>query len=157
MQNGFIMIQRKQSLFLLLSAGASLLLLFFPLIQISTDTALWHLTAFLVQSEGSEEILFKVYPLFALILIVILIPVISIFLYKRRVLQMRLTIYNMILIIGVIAMIALYTLKANAELEGTFRLMYITIMPVLAFVFSFLAFRGIRRDEMLIKTLDRIR
>ena len=70
---------------------------------------------------------------------------------------MRLTIYNMVIQLGIIAIIILYTWKAALEVEGSVLLQFATILPIAGFILNLMAFRGIRRDELLIKTLNRIR
>jgi len=53
--------------------------------------------------------------------------------------------------------IALYAFQGKAELGAQPQLLFWTIMPLIAAVSSYLAFRGIRRDILLLRAQDRLR
>ena len=99
------MVQRIQSLFLLLSAIATGLMTFNPLLDIeAANGESGILFANAVKSAGAGEVLLPCLPLLILICLITLISIITIFLYKKRMLQMRLTVYNMILMVGLIGL-----------------------------------------------------
>jgi hypothetical protein len=110
-----------------------------------------------VTSEQGSETLDKS---FALSLFFILIPVLSaviIFLFKNRSLQLRLAAILIVLIVvfimvsGIFAY--LYMKKYHAEILPGFRM----IIPFLQLIFSVLAYRGIKKDDNLVKSYDRLR
>lgn len=70
---------------------------------------------------------------------------------------MRLTVYNMILMVGLIGLGLYYALQGAKELSGDLKLTFFTIMPVIAFILSLLAWRGVRRDYLMLKAVERIR
>ena len=92
-----------------------------------------------------------------------LLPFVTIFLYRRRLLQIRLCAVEMVLLIGALVMEAVYYLRfkslfaemAVSEAHASIKLPM--IFPLLALVFVFLASRAIFRDELLVKAADRIR
>lgn len=79
---------------------------------------------------------------------------ITIFVYKDRKLQMRITLANIIISLIVVALYFL-NIKDNYK---EFSIPLITSVFVFAVpVFLFLAFRGIYKDNRLVKSVDRLR
>ena len=155
------MIQRIQTLYLLLAAALMSLTLFLPLATI------W---------QGDHEVVVKTWfadgtvgfkaplPLYLGIILSIAtaLPLVTIFLYKKRMAQIRLCVSEIVLLIGSAAFIALYCYRmcdVLAELmqELNFTLGFAALMPVVAIIPMVLAIRGIARDEALVRSLDRIR
>ena len=85
------------------------------------------------------------------------IPLVNVFLFKKRFLQLRLCIVEIILLIGAIILmwyhINQFANKMNAEILYKFSL----ILPVICIIFTYLAIRGILKDIKLLKSFDRIR
>jgi len=97
-------------------------------------------------------------------IVIALLAVITILNFNKRVLQMRLTIFNIILLFGYILIYALfawlYQQKLNevqSAFDVSFQVKLTAIYPLVSIILSFLAFRGIRKDEKLVRSLDRIR
>jgi hypothetical protein len=152
------MIQRIQTLFFLLSALAAGLMLFNPLLGIDLpDGGRAILFADGVKDAGSGKVVVQAFPLLALIAIITLISIVTVFLYKKRMLQMRLTVYNLVLLVGLIVLGYYYARQGVKETGGTMELTYYTIMPVVAFILSLLGWRGVRRDYLMLKAVERIR
>lgn len=151
------MIQRIQTIFWLLAELAIATAFFFPiasLINRNPAVELW-LTGY--KEVGSELVVFPTWPLFGLCAIILILTFVTIFLFKHRVLQMRLTIYNILLTIGLVGLGIFYGFYGARELEGEVRMQFISIMPVVAVVLNILAWRGVRRDYYMLKAVDRIR
>jgi hypothetical protein len=85
-----------------------------------------------------------------------LIPAISLFLYKKRMLQMRFNIFNSILLVALQGFIIYYIIPYLGQ-ENTFKFTIQSIFPVVSLILSILAIRNILKDELLIKSLNRIR
>jgi hypothetical protein len=85
-----------------------------------------------------------------------LIPAISLFLYKKRILQMRFNIFNSILLVALQGFI-IYHIIQFAQEATTFKFTIQSIFPVVSLILSILAIRNILKDELLIKSLNRIR
>lgn len=139
------MIQRQQSIWLLLAATCSLLSFFFPFFGGAEQNAAGTSGLMSTINAGSS---------FFLIILTgasVLIGFITIFLYKDRKTQFKLAMAG--LIISVVIIILYFT--EIRTLPGVIALssVFVFLIPV----FYFLAIRGIRRDEKLIKSLDKLR
>jgi hypothetical protein len=85
-----------------------------------------------------------------------LIPALSMFLYKKRILQMRFNIFNSILLVALQGFIVYYLIKGTGKDTG-FVFTVQSIFPVISLILSILAIRNIIKDELLIKSLNRLR
>lgn len=141
------MIQRIQSLWLMLSALCAALIMFVP-----------------VFSGAAADGLVKIFSIrenLILLLIVVLsivIPFINIFLFKNRGLQKKLIIINMIL--SVLTVVTEYfsvdKFKQTFGItQGTWEIS--AILPFFIILFLVFAFRGIRKDEKLLSESNRMR
>ncbi|MDR3245077.1 MAG: DUF4293 domain-containing protein [Prevotellaceae bacterium] len=92
----------------------------------------------------------------ALASITALIPAISLFLYKKRMLQMRFNIFNSILLVALQGFI-IYNIASFFNQEITFKFSIQSVFPVISLILSILAIRNILKDELLIKSFNRIR
>ena len=138
------MIQRQQSLWLLLAAVASFLSFKFPFYA---GNILENNMSRFEELEGGSS-------LFLMVLTgaSVLIPSITIFLYKDRKTQFKLAIGG--ILIAVILLI-LYFSELKKFTNGNFAL---TAIFVFAILFGYImAARGIWKDEKLVKSLDKLR
>jgi len=105
------------------------------------------------------------YALGVLLLLVIFLSLITILLYRKRMRQLRLTIISCIMLVGYIVVYALfaYFYKGNidvvlgAEGASTFHFRFVAIFPVISLILNIMAIHGIRKDEALVRSLDRLR
>ncbi len=145
------MIQRIQTVFLLLAAISFFLLFQFPFAV--SDIAN---PGFL---EDKDFDIFDNIVLVVLTALGGLIALIAIFLYKNRPLQIRLS--YLIIILGIIlvlvAAVLFYNEAANIMDKVGISDGLGLFMPVLAFIFGFLAARFIRKDEKIVRSADRLR
>jgi Na+/melibiose symporter-like transporter len=78
------------------------------------------------------------------------------FLYKKRILQMRFNIFNSILLVVLQGFIIYYIISCiNQDTRFIFTVQ--SIFPVISLILSILAIRNILKDEILIKSLNRLR
>ena len=86
---------------------------------------------------------------------------ITIFLFKKRTLQIRLCAVEVVLLIGSLVLVALYYWLTSRLFEGLVidhrQFGWAAPMPIVALVLSYLASRAIFKDEVLVRSLDRIR
>jgi peptidoglycan/LPS O-acetylase OafA/YrhL len=141
------MIQRIQSVWLLLAGIAGMLTYRLPLwAGTLQDNTVKNFT-------GPENLL-----LFASIIATCILGFVTIFLYKNRKTQKNLTLLGLLLSIGIIAlevyMVNEYKTTQNFK-ESAWQ--FGAIMPGLMVIFFFLAYQGISKDEKMIKSLDRLR
>jgi peptidoglycan/LPS O-acetylase OafA/YrhL len=140
------MIQRVQSIFLLLAALANLGAFTLPLGAAQTTQAASPLFADGMLNLADHWGLQAAFGLAAASVFI------AIFLFKNRPLQINLT------RIGIVAVLAgaalgIYFMLANAGAQWA----YGWAAPLLAIVFSAIAIRAIRNDEKLVKSMDRLR
>ncbi len=162
------MIQRIQSVFLLLVIVSLICLLFFPLWEKVDFTASEVATMDAISlkfeqiSDGEERTLItemKVYFILIPAFLACLVAGYSIFQYKNRLRQIQLGALNSFLIAATLGMMMYYILKAEKMLalqqQGNY--LFGFYLPVAALLFNLLANRFIRRDESLVRSADRIR
>lgn len=136
------MIQRIQSVWFLLASACAFLSLKLPFYVGTTKD---HLSAY--QLTGSEN-----YFLMLLTIIIGAIAFITIFLFKRRRRQVRLSVFGMML---ELVLIFLYYLEVRNYKDGTYALT--ALLQGCVLFFFFMALRGISKDIKIIKDSNRIR
>jgi Na+/citrate or Na+/malate symporter len=157
------MIQRIQSVFLLLLALTMLSMLALPL---------WHkvdglthqeltLTAFNFHAVGMSAPA-NAGPVFVIAIAALLsaaVAVYEIFQFRNRFGQLKLGMVNLLLIVAVFGLQFYFQGKGevalNPKLEGQFQPAF--YLPTLALMLNLLANRFIRRDEQLVRSADRLR
>jgi glucan phosphoethanolaminetransferase (alkaline phosphatase superfamily) len=154
------MIQRKQTIYLFLAAVACIVCMCLPLgtLQLQgmgVEPVLYNMA--LVQTEGNSPTYnFAYLPLFIALAIPAVVALVAIFLFKNRPLQARLCSFNLLLLLVWMALFAYYKyfqLTAIGELQQTWS----SVLPFVAAVFNYLAYKGIKADERLVRAADRIR
>ncbi len=152
------MLQRPQTLYLLGVFFLSLLLITGPLARFSLEGSEYFLRhSGLVNSTG-DKLELATWPLSVIFLGVTFLSFLNIFLYRHRVVQMRITIYLILIGLGMIGMVFYYLWVAKNMLDGASVLyQWRIVLPLIIAILLYLAFRRIRRDELMVKAYDRIR
>ena len=131
------MIQRIQSLFLF-AASAILGTLFFSV---------------MAQSSLESVKFINIAPLLILNIITTLVSFVSIFLYRHRVIQIRVSIFNSLILVAYQAwIIYLFIIRP----EGT-AFTVNSVFPIVAAIITWLAIRYIGRDEAMVRSVNRLR
>ena len=154
------MIQRKQTLFLLCSFLIIGTLLFLQLGSFASDKGIFELryyAFFDVTNPESPSIVVKIIPLAVAVILPLVLCFLSIFMYRKRRLQMRITGINIGLQIGLCGLLLLADYMLASNLEFVWHIHYTSFLPLVSAVFSYLAYRGISDDEALIQSLNRLR
>lgn len=166
------MIQRAQSVYLLLAFLCMVMLLFFPVFSVeATSSESQVVLKAVVDQQGvhGEGLEAGGFPLYIIYIILALFSAACILLYNNRPRQLMITrinlIFHFLLVIGIYLF---YYLGAGFVEERVYNLTgeetkvifymeigFFILIPSIAFLL--LAIRGIRRDENLVKSLDRIR
>jgi len=155
------MIQRIQSIYLLLAIVAAALMFAFPLATFYGDSNFTLYAYRVVFNDPDPSISFNAYflmPLMGLLIFIILLSIITIVSFKNRKRQILLTKIAMGL---TLVLLAAYffgymgLLEKSAGNPPTYQ--FASFMPALVFLFLLLANRGIMKDEKLIKSMDRLR
>ncbi len=147
------MIQRIQTIYLLLVAVLMVLPVFCPLLDFNDK---FTTTALGVCFGGSNR--FPTWGVLAFSLLPALIALTAIFLYKKRKTQMLLCRIVSVLIVLFYVTFAVYMNAAMDKLSLEIQsAQYGLLFPFVALILSLLATSRIKADEKLVKSLDRIR
>ncbi len=152
------MIQRIQSVYLLLATCLCVLTACMPLAELVSSSTLYEFNSLGIYTIGEESSL--VYSTFALLTLLIATAMLSfggIFLYKKRVLQMRLSSFSILLLIGFYICFVLYATTLKETLTASIHYKFAIGIPMICIILEYLAIRGIAKDEALIRSLDRLR
>ncbi len=151
------MIQRVQTLYLLAAVALMTIFFFSPLATFLSAEGLYSLSAMGVNSAAGELVSDTRY-LAIMVALAALLPFVTIFLFKKRMLQLRLSVVSVVLTLGALIVGGVYFYLAKryfGEAESAIRI--VCLLPVVAIIFDLMALKAIFKDEMLIKSLDRIR
>lgn len=164
------MIQRIQSIYLLLAASAILSCFFFPILTYQVNPALEGETnvpiqQFEISTYAKYEIVDGVKNELQLNIlesifvgVIGLIAIVSIFIYQDRTVQLQLTrLYLFVTVILIVVLVINVSKEINiyGVLNKNFKLG--AYLPSAGIIFSFLASKGIQRDIDKVSAADRIR
>lgn len=145
------MLQRIQTVYLLIIAAFMSVMCFVPLAKYS-----------LMGVEVDRFMAFDYIYVGILFAISALLAFITIWLFKKRMLQIRLCYSQMVLLVGAQAFALFYTIrmtnvqKALGEIIES-HMSTVVLFPLACIILNYLAIRAIIKDERLVRSLDRIR
>jgi hypothetical protein len=152
------MIQRIQSIYLLVATILLGSVFAYPFAELLSADGQCFIFGFNGLSIDNEEGMYLLtIPPIILLAITTLIPFISIFLYKKRVIQMRMNSLNIFLMLGYLGLNYYYIQNFAKQLNGIVSYEITAIFPFVAAILTYLAIRAIGKDEALIRSMDRIR
>ena len=152
------MIQRIQTLFLLGAVIFMALMLFLPLAEILAETGVHYTAMSTGLRQDNGELVYSTLPVLILILATGLLLLLNIFLFRNRKLQIRFCVYSIILEFGLIGLLYYFWVVIFRQIEvDSYFIKVSVVFPAAAIILTYLAFRGIRRDEILIRSVDKIR
>ena len=149
------MIQRIQSVYLLVVTILMIVCMCSPVGSIIANTN--EISEFgnlcITMPDGTKD--YAPWALFAILFVVAILSFVTIFLFKKRMLQIRLTIFNSVVLIGYyLALVAyIFMLAENTNFTPSWTI----CLPFIALILNWLAIRGIGADEALVKAYDRLR
>jgi hypothetical protein len=149
------MIQRIQTLYLLLVVALGVTLCFMPAVELYTLTPPNQ-----VFTLGMVSNVPAVSGTWVLSLTTVLIPVLAladIFLFKKRILQARLNIFQVCLCAGYYAIIGTFVWFAKMNLNVDWHVTFWAAIPLICLVLTLMATRRILKDEALVRAADRLR
>lgn len=165
------MIQRAQTIYLLLAFICMVLLIFFPIFSIEVSTTSGDIT--LEAVFGKDGVVGERFeggrlPLYFVYISLALLTAATILMYKKRPRQLLLCRLNFILHLMLVSGIYIFyyfgkafikdelsSIESDVEVVFYMQVGFFLLIPTVAFLW--LAIRGIRRDENLVKSLDRLR
>lgn len=149
------MIQRKQTIFLLLAVAAIIACLCMPIGEIEPKgmgvPTVWMNLGLLTDRH------FEPQPLpFVDLVVASVCSFAAIFLYKKRKLQASLCTASVVILL---AWYVYYVFSVFSVFQsvGTFHVRFAAVLPFVAVILLFMARRGIIADEKLVRSMDRIR
>ncbi len=155
------MIQRIQTVYLLIITALTVATLFLPLAVLQQGDALFSFDASgLSTMIGEPELLYPAWGLFALTAVIAIIALVTIFLYKKRILQIRLCVFNALLMLGFYGFFAFLLYSLKDDMEGVSVSVSVRIalsFPLVNLILDYLAIRNIGADEALVRSLNRLR
>jgi len=145
------MIQRKQSIWLLLAALSNLVLFFVVLYKAAAPSVLTSPEGYIYTTNRLTLMLNAG--------IITLVPVIAIFLFGNRKRQKQITVFSIIACLSFVSLMWMITSNADKQSGLATQGQWYpgALMPFVAIVFLVLAIIGINRDEKLVKSMDRLR
>lgn len=158
------MIQRKQTLYLFGIAILSALLLFFPLCTLtgiapagatvlSKDIVTFDIWGIHYSTGGGVNLIY----LGILTSLTVAVAAVSVFLYRKRWIQVRLCFVLAILLVGIIAFELMYFYKLRDVAGYLINFSVVMLAPLFALPMVYFAYKGIAKDIALLRSADRIR
>ncbi len=147
------MIQRIQTVFILVAGLLIGSLYVQKFADIIVNNELHIFNAFGIFKN--EELLFNGLPILIFIGIITVLHFVAIFLFKKRILQIRVLAFTIILLLGLCGMFFYFTYASFDEAKVAFKVA--VALPVVAVILDWLAIRAIGKDEALVRSLDRLR
>ena len=148
------MIQRKQSLFLLAVLLIGITMVFLPFQTISINNQLMALC--LMPTCCSEIMDSTIYYPMVLNFLAIVLSIFTIFQFKNRVLQYKLSNILALLNVFITGLFFLLVFTKSGALENI-HFTFGAFLPIVSVFFAFLAAHFIKKDEQLVRNSDRIR
>ncbi len=163
------MIQRKQSLYLFIVTILCALQIIFPLASITMEVPAEASSIATLEDGGTYDVWgihymhgggepFYYHAILAILATVL--PVVTIFLYRKRELQLRLCFVQGIFLLGLIGFGAMGIYRLNTMFVNspyTIDHSLVVTAPLVAVAFLILAYKGVLKDIWLLKSADRIR
>jgi hypothetical protein len=150
------MLQRIQSVFLLLAAAAMLIASVTPLaiFLYNTDKVLFEAMGMYLNGQLNDS----TWGLFVIGAASSILALFTVFLYKNRMLQIRLSIFNIVLMVGFYLYFGFIVYRLTSVEALLFQKVGVgIIMPAIAIILTILAIRKIGADEALVRSLNRLR
>lgn len=164
------MIQRIQSVYLLLVVIAAVVLLWQPVMSFTTpeDADVQHYATLSAIHGLQEQALWDnpeqapltlqgTWGLLVTTVLIALLALVDIFLYNKRILQARLNIFLACLCVGYYGVLAVFAWFVRMNFALDWHVLPWAGLPLVCLVLTLMATRAILRDEALVRAADRIR
>ncbi len=149
--------QRIQTVWLVLAFAAMITLLFLPIGVFATLQGNWIMYNWSTRPLIGVGTVMNHWGLFVLALIIALLSLYIVFLYKKRKLQMRLTMLGMLLTVGYLVYYTVEAAKLTNTLQASYGFKFALALPIITIILLFMARRAIRKDEVLVRMSNRLR
>ena len=142
------MIQRIQTVYLLVVAILMVVMMSVPVGSFYTDKNICEMTnlSYLLP-DGAVN--YTPWALFAILVVVAVMALVTIF---------RLTIFNTIVLVGYYLVLAYFVVNPDKAFDDySFMPSWTVCLPLVSIILNWLAIRAIGKDEMLVKAYERLR
>jgi len=154
------MIQRIQTILLLIVFALSVMLMFFPLYEFTDNnghTFLFGFDKIKPAVPENAQTIKSIIPVGVLIPATSVFALISIFLYKKRKVQKWFCLVTIVLIAFLILLAFFFASRFTTNIFTSVHIKFAGIFPFIELILCYLAYRKIKDDEELVKSYDRIR
>ena len=133
------MIQRIQTLFLTITAGLLISMLFVPMVKfVGSDTVIRYI---------------EYLPTATMLIVTIVLCITTIFSYKRRIFQIRVCNLNSLILLGFQIFLVVKFFTREPDMIYTIS----AVVPIAGAILTFIALRYIARDEALVMASNHLR
>jgi hypothetical protein len=147
------MIQRIQTAYLLVAGLLTASLFKLKFAEMAVNDELYTFSAKGI--FNNETLVFNGLPIVIFIGIIVLLHFVIIGMYKKRIRQMRVTVFTIVLLLGLFGLFFYFTYSSLNGASVEFKIP--VAFPLVAIILDYLAIRSIGKDEALIRSLNRIR
>ncbi len=154
------MIQRIQSVYLFLTALLASLFLKGSILTFNNISGRIRMNLTGISQANVNNTLHpgnNLVPLAVIIALIIIVAISAVFFFRKRKLQMKLTVLLIILELVFAGALVYYAISVMNGFQAEITLNYKMFLPVIMIILSVLAYRGIRKDEDLVRSYDRLR
>ena len=149
------MIQRIQTVYLFVATVLLAIAMSVPVGYFYTETSVAVLSnLFVIAADGTSNYTPGV--MFVLLFIAALLAFVTIFFYKKRMRQIRLAIFSNVVLVAYYLVVGIYAYSVLAA-YGSFTPSWAICLPFISLVLNWLAIRGIKNDEKLVRSYNTIR
>jgi hypothetical protein len=158
---------------MLLTAAMMCIVLVMPVVYFSLGGAEFHVMSYgvrgitgdvlVVNGVESDTLVSSTLSICVAVLVgtAALLPLVTLFLYRKRMVQVRLLAAEFMLLIGSIGLMGWYVWRiwrdVLTDMSSNFYFSFWPLLIVVALLTNLFAIRGIMRDEILVRSADRIR
>jgi len=153
------MIQRIQTIYLLATTVLIALIFVFPIAEyMDANNQIFQLNFLKLQSVNQKTVIEHfAFPITFFTGAISILSIATIFLFKNRKLQVKITNLILVLVFVLFSIIAFYVYKFSVDLGSKAVLKISLLFPIIAIITTYLARFNIKKDINLIRSSDRIR
>ena len=147
------MIQRIQTIFVLFAEILITSLFFLKFADLSVNGELFTFNVYGI--FNGDTMIFDGLPIMIFTGLILFLHLAIIFMYKKRVLQIRILVFTIILLLGLTGLFFYFIYSGFTDVKVAFKVPM--AFPVIVVILDYLAIRAIGKDEALVRSMDRIR
>lgn len=160
------MIQRIQSVYLLLVALAGIFMFIYPFVSLVPNTpdaapSIYYMSSLKIEVllNGTSSVFMRLWPMVVLNTVIIAFALFTLIQFKNRKVQITYTYFLLFLLIGELALIVYDVNSLNNAVGAGHSISFtvFTLLPILQILFTRLATSAIKKDEALVRSADRLR